>query len=309
MGRWLAWLEPILNRGDASFAARRAAGVVALCLYLAPVALVAWAATRLCVSAGALGFAALALLAASLPAQRSLARPRERGGRRTRRGSRRGPPRGREHRRSQSGRAGRGGRRARGDREPGGEFFRRRRCSDPMDRARRPRRRRALQGDQHRRQHDRPSGRTIQSLRLGRGAAGRPRQSAGVASCRAVAHSRPPCSPQAPRRGTRRAQYGATRRVIARPTPAGPKRRWLARSASSSPDRASMERRWSTTRSWGAADARPTLPTFGGRLGFIGGRAQFRRRPWPSHRWSGDDRGGAAISESVSSHFKGLPPI
>ena len=51
MGRWLAWLEAILNRGDASFAARRAAGVVALCLYLAPVALVAWAATRLCVSA------------------------------------------------------------------------------------------------------------------------------------------------------------------------------------------------------------------------------------------------------------------
>jgi adenosylcobinamide-phosphate synthase len=73
MGRWLAWLERILNSGDASFAARWAAGVVALCLYLAPVALVAWAATRLCVSAGPLGFAALALLAASLPAQRSLA--------------------------------------------------------------------------------------------------------------------------------------------------------------------------------------------------------------------------------------------
>ena len=54
-------------------AARRAAGVLALGLYLAPVALVAWAATRLCLSAGPLGFAALALLAASLPAQRSLA--------------------------------------------------------------------------------------------------------------------------------------------------------------------------------------------------------------------------------------------
>src|SRR6202044_645689 len=73
MGRWLAWLDAGLNRGDASFAARRAAGVVALCLYLAPVALVAWAATRLCVPAGPLRFAALALLAASLPAQRSLA--------------------------------------------------------------------------------------------------------------------------------------------------------------------------------------------------------------------------------------------
>jgi adenosylcobinamide-phosphate synthase len=73
MGRWLAWLEARLNRAEASFAGRRAVGVVALCLHLAPVALVAWAATRLCVSAGALGFAALAVLAASLPAQRSLA--------------------------------------------------------------------------------------------------------------------------------------------------------------------------------------------------------------------------------------------
>src|ERR1700677_3803130 len=53
MGRWLAWLEARLNRADMSFAARRAAGVLALCLYLAPVA--------------------LAALAASLPAQRSLA--------------------------------------------------------------------------------------------------------------------------------------------------------------------------------------------------------------------------------------------
>ena len=72
MGRWLAWLEARLNRPAASFAARRALGAVALCLYLAPVALIAWAATRLCVSVGPLGFAALALLAASLPAQRSL---------------------------------------------------------------------------------------------------------------------------------------------------------------------------------------------------------------------------------------------
>jgi adenosylcobinamide-phosphate synthase len=73
MGRWLAWLEAALNRADATSATRRAAGVLALCLYLAPVALISWAATRLGVSAGPLGFAALALLAASLPAQRSLA--------------------------------------------------------------------------------------------------------------------------------------------------------------------------------------------------------------------------------------------
>ena len=51
---------------------RRASGVVALCLYLAPVALIAWAATRMALPRGALGFAALAVLAASLPAQRSL---------------------------------------------------------------------------------------------------------------------------------------------------------------------------------------------------------------------------------------------
>jgi adenosylcobinamide-phosphate synthase len=73
MGRWLAWLEMILNGAKASFAARRAAGVLTLCLYLAPVALVAWAATCLCLSVGALGFLALVALAASLPAQRSLA--------------------------------------------------------------------------------------------------------------------------------------------------------------------------------------------------------------------------------------------
>jgi len=72
MGSWLVLLEARLNRADASFAARRAAGVLALGLHLAPVALIAWAATRLCLSGGALGFAALACLAASLPAQRSL---------------------------------------------------------------------------------------------------------------------------------------------------------------------------------------------------------------------------------------------
>src|SRR6202034_774635 len=46
MGRWLAWLEAGLNRPEAGFLARRAAGVVAPCLYLAPVAPFVWAATR-----------------------------------------------------------------------------------------------------------------------------------------------------------------------------------------------------------------------------------------------------------------------
>jgi adenosylcobinamide-phosphate synthase len=72
MGAWLARLEARLNWPGASFAARRALGVFALLLYLAPVALVAVAATRLVEPFGAFGFAALPLLAASLPAQRSL---------------------------------------------------------------------------------------------------------------------------------------------------------------------------------------------------------------------------------------------
>jgi adenosylcobinamide-phosphate synthase len=73
MGRWLAGLEQIMNRPAYGFAARRAAGVLVLLIYLASVGLVAWLATRALLPLGPLGFAALALLAASLPAQRSLA--------------------------------------------------------------------------------------------------------------------------------------------------------------------------------------------------------------------------------------------
>jgi adenosylcobinamide-phosphate synthase len=74
MGRWLAGLEAIMNRPAYGFAARRALGVVALLIYLASVGLVAWLATRALFPLGPIGFAVLALLAASLPAQRSLAR-------------------------------------------------------------------------------------------------------------------------------------------------------------------------------------------------------------------------------------------
>ena len=144
MGRWLAWLEARLNRSDASFAMRRASGVAALCLYLAPVALVAWAATRALIPLGAPGFAALAFLAASLPAQRSLAshvRAVADGLDASLEEGRRG---GRDDRRAQPGGAGRGGGRAGGDREPGREFLRRRGRADPLDRAWRASRRRAL---------------------------------------------------------------------------------------------------------------------------------------------------------------------
>jgi adenosylcobinamide-phosphate synthase len=72
MGAWLASLDRRLNRPDMSFAAQRAMGAVALVLYLAPIALVCLTATRLIAPLGALGFAVLALMAASLPAQRSL---------------------------------------------------------------------------------------------------------------------------------------------------------------------------------------------------------------------------------------------
>ena len=73
MGRWLAGLEQIMNRPASGFAARRALGVVALLLYLASVGLVAWLVTRALLPLGPIGFVVLTLLAASLPAQRSLA--------------------------------------------------------------------------------------------------------------------------------------------------------------------------------------------------------------------------------------------
>ncbi len=72
MGAWLAGLDRRLNKPDMGFAARRAMGAVALVTYLAPVALVCLAATLLLAPLGAFGFAVLAVMAASLPAQRSL---------------------------------------------------------------------------------------------------------------------------------------------------------------------------------------------------------------------------------------------
>jgi adenosylcobinamide-phosphate synthase len=72
IGAGLGWLEARLNRPELSFAARRAMGALALAATLAPVALVCLSATRLLAPLGAFGFAVLALLAASLPAQRGL---------------------------------------------------------------------------------------------------------------------------------------------------------------------------------------------------------------------------------------------
>jgi adenosylcobinamide-phosphate synthase len=72
IGAWLALLDERLNRPGMNFVARRALGALALVATLAPVALACLAATRLLGPRGALGFAVLVVMAASLPAQRSL---------------------------------------------------------------------------------------------------------------------------------------------------------------------------------------------------------------------------------------------
>ena len=71
MGAWLSTLEARLNRPAWSFGRRRAAGLLALGLLLGATAL-ATVPVALLLSRSAIGLAALALLAASLPAQRSL---------------------------------------------------------------------------------------------------------------------------------------------------------------------------------------------------------------------------------------------
>ena len=71
IGAWLARLDRRLNQPALSFRTRRARGAVALVLLLLPVGLVATLLT-LAAPPGWTGFLLLALLAASLPAQRSL---------------------------------------------------------------------------------------------------------------------------------------------------------------------------------------------------------------------------------------------
>jgi adenosylcobinamide-phosphate synthase len=73
MGAFVAALERRLNRPTLAFAVGRASGVFALALYLGAVGVVAGLVSSLAPS-GAIGFAALALLASSLPAQQSLDR-------------------------------------------------------------------------------------------------------------------------------------------------------------------------------------------------------------------------------------------
>jgi len=73
MGAFVAALERRLNRPTLAFAVGRASGVFALALYVGAVGVVAGLVSSLAPS-GVIGFAALALLASSLPAQQSLDR-------------------------------------------------------------------------------------------------------------------------------------------------------------------------------------------------------------------------------------------
>ena len=191
----------------------------------------ALAATRLLAPLGAFGFAALAAAGREPAGAAQPACPCARGRRRARQKPRGGAARGLDDRRTQPGRPRRSGRRARRDRESRGEFLRRRGRAGLLDRARRARRRGALQGGQHRRQHDRPQGRALRRLRLGGGAARRSRQPARLPPRRAVARSRRLSDAAAPRPWRRRAPFGGTPQNTARPTPAGRKPRWPARSA------------------------------------------------------------------------------
>lgn len=72
IGKLIGWLDRGLNRETASFALRKAMGVLALLLLLAIVIAVSALIQHLCLSFGPLGLIPLALIASTLIAQRSL---------------------------------------------------------------------------------------------------------------------------------------------------------------------------------------------------------------------------------------------
>lgn len=72
LGALISWLDRGLNRKTAGFAARKAAGIVALLILLAVTLAAALALTALCRALGPLGLLPLALFASTLLAQRSL---------------------------------------------------------------------------------------------------------------------------------------------------------------------------------------------------------------------------------------------
>ena len=120
------------------------------------------------------------------PAGAAEPRPARSGRRRCPRArrARRRPGGGGAHRRARSAEPGRGGSGAGRGREPGGEFLGRGGRAGLLAVDRRVAGGRRLQGDQYRRQHDRPSLRAVSRLRVGGGAGRRPGQPAGLAADR-----------------------------------------------------------------------------------------------------------------------------
>ena len=182
MGRLIGVLDRRLNQETAGPAMRRAAGVAALLILIGVIALVAFAVER-----GLLllpfGIVAVALLASTLIAQRSL---HEHVARVATALEESGLAAGRPAVSQIVGR----------DPEPLDEAGVARAAIESLAEnfsdgvvapvfwmaIGGPARRRRLQGDQHRRQHDRPSHAAPRGLRLGGGAARRSRQPAGVAA-------------------------------------------------------------------------------------------------------------------------------
>ena len=155
IGRMIASLDETLNR-EAS-GRRKAAGFVAAFLIVVLPGAAAYAVESV-LPLLPFGLAIVAVLASSLIAQRSLYEHVERVATALEQQGLAGrPPGGVADRRPRSRRARRGGRRPRGDRKPRGELLRWRGRAGVLARGRRARRRRGLQGDQHRRQHDRSS--------------------------------------------------------------------------------------------------------------------------------------------------------
>ena len=185
IGALIAWCDRAWNRQEFSFERRRMLGVATLLLLLA-VSVLSGAIIFLLAQHFLAGFASTLVCGAvacyaSCPAQPRCACPgrcRCAGAE----GHRGGPSCRVDDRRTRHAKPGRSRCQPRRHREPCREFFRRRRGAAVLVARCRIARHFQLQGDQYRRQHDRPQIRPLSRLWLGVGASGRSRQSAGIAA-------------------------------------------------------------------------------------------------------------------------------
>ena len=233
IGRLIAWADNRWNSEEDTDVQQRVQGIVLTATLVIGGLLIGLLISRLFYAflPPLVALLPIAILATSLVAQQSLHEHVEAVADALEPGPRRGP-RGRGDDRRPRHQGARPGRRLpRRDREPGRELLRRHRGAAVLARAARPAGRHRLQGDQHRRQHDRPQDRAVHRLRLGRRAHRRPDELAGRAARGAVDRGGARCSCAARRRGRRWSSPGATRASTTRPMPAGRRRRWRARSA------------------------------------------------------------------------------